>query len=175
MDEKMREKMILAIENAMRKAGAQNYEEGLKSATKFIEFLYNGVHSIQTIEGLRKTLDSCEPLSKSDERLILYAMEHLPSLMRIGLKLVAKKAAYTLPLPPSGRPPALSARESQEMLDYIWALNRKGTPMSAAKYRASQKYGCSQRTIARLCNNRSSIPDDKPTMTDVISRITKGE
>jgi hypothetical protein len=40
--------------------------------------------------------------------------------------------------------------------------------MDAAKLRASQKFGCSKRTIDRVVANRDSDPADKPSMTDVI-------
>lgn len=175
MDEEVREKMISAIEKAAREAGAQDYEEGLKSVIKFTEFLNTNARSIQTTEGLRKVLDSCEPLSKSEEKLALFAMEHLSSILRICFKLAAKKAAATLPPPPSGRPPAFCARESEEVLDYISALHRKGSLLDAAKERASQKFGRSRRTIERLWSNRGSIAEDKPTIEAVISRISKGE
>jgi hypothetical protein len=175
VDERMRERMIAALEKAFCEAGSESYEDGIKVATKLTNWLSNGLRSIQTIEQLRQTLDSCEPISKAEEKLALFALEHMPSLVRVGLKLAAKKAAATLPPPPSGRPSALDASGKEAVLDYIAELIRKGASMEAAKLRAAQKFNCSKRTVQRLWTNRESIAEDKPTMDAVVARLSKLE
>lgn len=178
MDEVMRETLILAFEESICSVGAKDYETGMKQARKLIELIAGIigianriVPSIETKEGLRRLLDSEMQWSKSEEVLFLQLLNQLPQLLRYGLTMTGKKAAETLPPPSTGRKPTLTARQSQEALDYISLLNRKGAPMSAAKGRAAQKFGCSRRTIARLWSSRKSIPEDKPSIENLVSLI----
>lgn len=175
VDEKMREKMVAAMEKAVMSLGEPTYEAGMKKAVTVLEYFANGARSAQTLDGLRNVLDGCEPLSKSEEAIALFAMRDLPSLLRVGLKMAAKKAAADLPAPPGGRQPVLTAQQAKEAVDYVWELTRKGASMDAAKLRACQKFGCSRRTLDRLCANRDSTPEDKPTMADIIKRLAQGE
>jgi hypothetical protein len=173
LNEKTREKMVSALEKAILSLGEPTYEDGMKKAVKVLEFFTNGARSIQTPEGLRSALDACQPLTKGEEILALFAMQNLPSLIRVGLKMAAKSAAVDLPVPPSGRPSALTAQQAKDAVDYVWELTRKGASMDAAKLRASQKFGCGRRTIDRLCAHRDSEPEDKPTMKDVVGLFTQ--
>jgi hypothetical protein len=175
VDEKMREKMVLALENAVRVAGARDYEEGMKQAKKLIDFADNGIQSIQTIEGLRKTLDSCLPTSKSEEKVVLLAIKLLPQLLRVGLKMAAKKAVSALPPPPAGRPRVTTANKTQEVLIFISELHRKGCSLKVAKGRASRRFEISLRTIERLWSNRGSVHEDEPTFKEVLRFIQTGE
>jgi len=167
--------MVSALEKAILSLGEPTYEDGMKKAVKLLEFVTNAARTIQTPDGLRSALDACEPLSKSEETIALFAMRNLPTLVRVCLKMAAKSAANDFPAPPTGRLPALKAQQAKDAVDYIWELTRKGASMDAAKTRAGQKFGCSRRTIDRLCANRDSLPEDKPTMADVIKQLTQGE
>ena len=112
MDEKLREKMIVAIDKSIRVAGAKDYEEGMTSARKLIGWAYERVQAIERIDDLRSTLDSMPPLTKRESAIALFFVNHLPQFIRIGLKMAAKKAASDLPSLPPGRPPRY--RNSQE-------------------------------------------------------------
>lgn len=175
MNEERREKAVSGFEKAIMVAGAENYEEGMKQATKFLRFALDGAESIQTKDGLRTVLDQLQPMSRSEERLALFMINQLPQLIRIGLKIASKKATKTLPSLPGGRPSRTNAPKAQEVVDWINDLHRKGTTFKAAKERASLKFELSSRTIERLWSNRASIPQDEPTIDDVLSFISKGE
>jgi hypothetical protein len=113
-------------------------------------------------------------LSEDDQDLLLFVLENLPQLLRNGAAMIARKAASTLPPPSGGRKPSFTAKERKDVLDYIWKLNRDGTPMRVAKVRASKKYACSLRTIARLTANRASVPtEDRPTIEEILNRILR--
>lgn len=172
MDEKTREKMVSALENAILAAGAKDYEAGMAQASKLIAFLHNNVQMMQTKDAFRKTLDSCSEVSKSEEKIALMGLTMMPHLLRIGLKMAAKKAENTLPALPGGRPRAISATEAREILRFISGLHEKGTSFKAAKERASRRYGISLRTIERLWSKRIAIDEDKPTIEDVLDLIS---
>ena len=181
MDEQMREKMVAAFEKTVHAVGSKDYETAMKQASAYLEFMHNIIEltskflqSSQTIEGLRKTLDSLVQLPENEEAMLLSMFENLPMILRIGLTAVGKKAASTLPPPSGGRKPAFTARQSQEALDYVSQLNRKGTPMAAAKQRAAQKFQCGRRTIERLWANRESIPlENQPTIQELLTMLFK--
>lgn len=180
MDEEMREKMISAFEDAVRVAGAKDYETGMMQARNLIvfvsglvEFVTRSICAMGTIEGLRKMLDSMEEMSEEEAALLMLVLNQLPQLLRFGLMTVGKTAASTIPPPSGGRKPALTARQIKEALDYVSQLNRKGVSMPVAKARASQKFGCGLRTIERLWTNRESLPEDEPTMGELVSRVLK--
>jgi hypothetical protein len=177
----MREKMVVAFDQDARMAGAPTFEKGMEQArtflgivTNWVIFANNFIQSIQTIEDLRETLDSRTKLSEKEQAYLLFALENMPEILRVGIIAIAEKAASTLPPPSAGRKPVLTALESQAALDYVSQLNRKGTPMPAAKQRAAQKFGCSRRTIQRLWAKRESIPlEDQPTIRDLFTMIFK--
>jgi hypothetical protein len=156
-------------------AGAKDYEDGMRQATNLIEFARNGVQSIQTIEGLRTALDSWPPMSRCEEKIMLLLMDQLPQVLRIGFRMVAAKAKATLPAPSGGRPRATTANKTQEVLDFVSELFRKGSRLRVAQARAAKKYGLSPRTIERLWSNRESIPEDEPTIDDALMFIRTGE
>jgi hypothetical protein len=175
VDEKTREKMVSAVEKAILSLGEPTYEDGMKKAVKLLEFVTNATRTVQTPDGLRSALDACEPLSKREETIVLFAMRNLPALVRVCLKMAAKSAAVDLPALPGGRQQALTAQQVMDAVDYVYELHRKGASMDAAKLRACQKYGSSRRTIDRLCANRGSVPEDKPTLADVIKLLSQCE
>jgi len=177
----MREKMVVAFDQNVRMVGAPGFEIGMEQSRivcgilmNFAIMVNNFIQPIQTIEDLREALDSRMSLSKKEQAYLLFALENMPQLLRFGISAIAKKAASTLPQPTVGRKPALTAQQAQEALDYVSQLNRKGTPMAAAKQRAAQKFACGRRTIERLWANRESIPvEEPPTIQDILTMFFK--
>lgn len=168
MDEKLREKLVNAVEKSFHVAGARDYESGIEQARKLIAFVYEGVNSMKTPDELRLLLDSFPALSKREELIGLFIAQNLPGILRLGLKLAAKKAASDLPGLKSGRPPALSLQQVHEALDYVSKLNRQGCPFEVAKLRTGQRFGCSPRTIERLWKGRAAFADDSPVIAPTI-------
>jgi hypothetical protein len=158
VDEKLREKIIAAVEKSIQTAGAKDYQSAMEQARKLLAFLYEGVESMKTPDDLRAMLDRCPPLSKREEMIYLLLTKNLHHVVRLGLKAAAKKA--TSDFPAGGRPPALSKQEAQEALDYVARLNRMGCPFAISKSRAAQKYSCTVRTIERLWKDRSAFNED---------------
>jgi hypothetical protein len=163
VNEKLRDKIVDAVEKSFRIAGAKDYESGIEQARKLIAFAYEGIDSMKTQDDLRAGLDSCSPLSRREELIGLLIAQNLPGILRLGLKLAAKKAATDLPILNSGRPQALSSQEARDALDYVSRLNRQGCPFEAAKSRTAQKFNCSIRTIERLWKDRSILLSDQET------------
>ena len=179
MDEKLREKLVLAIERSARMAGANDYEEGMESARNLITWVYDRIQSIRTLDDLRAVLDSCPPFSRREEAILLFLVNQMPQVIRFGLKVAAKKATSTLPAPKGGRPLAIPASEAREVLDYILLLYRKGCTFEVAKNRAAQKFGCHLRTVERLWSRRALIGDeDQPIevkIDDVLEYLSTKE
>jgi len=169
VDEELREKIVSAFERAIQVAGAKGYEDGIKQALRLIDFAYSGVRSMQTTDELRNVLDALPPLSEREQQILLYLVSQLPQLLRTGLKLASHKAASTLPAAGNGRPPAASAEEAQEILNYISELHRKNCTLRVAKERAAKKYRKSKRTIDRIWTNRASIPTVTLTVPDLLA------
>jgi hypothetical protein len=126
LEEKLREKFVEAVDKALKTAGARDYVSGMEQAKKLIAFAYEGIESIKTPGDLRAALDSCPPLTKREEIVYLLLAQNLPALLRLGLKIAAKKAATDFPTLNSGRPPALSKQQAGKALDYASKLHRLG-------------------------------------------------
>ena len=173
MDEKLREKFVSAIENAMRVAGANDYNEGMQTARKLLEWACNNVRSIQTLDDLRAALESCPPLSKREEMIGLFLANRLPQVIRFGLKIAAKRAADTVPSMKGGRPLAIPPQRVGEVLDYVSKMNRIGCSFETAIQRASQRFGPSERTIERLWAKRASISDEEPVIEITLEEALK--
>ena len=127
---------------------------------------------------MRVVLDACPPFSKLEGASVLFVVNHLPQVIRIGLKMAAEKAASTIPAPHGGRPPAIASHRIGEVLDNVSILNRKGCTLEAALKRTAMKFGTSERTIERLWAKREEISDEEalplPTMEEVISYLMNG-
>jgi len=52
LDEKTREKMVASMEEAMLSFGEPTYEGGMKKAVRFLDYVTERVHSIQTPDDL---------------------------------------------------------------------------------------------------------------------------
>lgn len=175
MDENTREKMVSAIEKAMRTAGAESYEQGLKDVNEIFQFVNDGLRSLKSVDDLRKTLDSMPDLQKHEEAIMLLLMKQLPQVIRIGLKMASNKAKSTLPSPSGGRPTVFSAEETLKVVNCVAELHRRGSSLEVAKSRTAQKFGCGLRTIERLWANRGAIPDDEPTIDDAFKFIAQNQ
>jgi hypothetical protein len=179
VDEKLREKFVVAIEKSVRVAGANEYESGMAQARRLIAFAHEGVESMKTLDELRALLDKIPPLTKREEVIGLLIARNLPGILRLGLKLAAKKAATNLPSLNNGRPPTLSSQEAHEALDYVSKLNRQGCSFEIAKLRTAQRFGCSLRTIERLWKDRAALLEDQPahepTMDEALSYLINPE
>ena len=167
-----------AIEKWIVVAGAKDYAEGMESASKVIGWFYERTQMVKTRDDLRALLDSCPAMSKREELTYLFLANHLPQVIRPGLKNAAKKAADTIPPRKGGRPPAIAPQKTGEVLDCVSALMRKGCTHEAAIYRTAQRFTSSERTIERLWAKRGSISDDElmpeVTMDEAIAFITRG-
>ena len=179
MDEKLREKFVSAIEKAILIAGANDYEQGMQTTRKLLEWANENVKSIQTLDGLRTVLDSCPQMSKREEMIGLFLTNRLPQVIRFGLKIAAKKAVETIPAMKGGRPPAIPPQRVYEVLDYVSTLHRKGCSWEAAIRRTAMRFEISERTIERLWSRRESISDDdvmpEVTFEDAIGYLVSGE
>ncbi len=165
MEDQMRERMVVALEQVVRMAGAPSFEEGMRQAktllgtvSSWILFANNFIEPIQTSEDMRKALDSRMSLSEGEQTLLLITLENLPQMLRLAFASVVKEVAATLPPAHVGRRPSFTPEESKTVLDYVSHLNRMGAEMPIAKDRAARKFGCSRRTIDRMWTHRKSIP-----------------
>jgi hypothetical protein len=174
LNEETREKMVEAVEKSMQSLGEPSFEDGMKKAAKVLQAFADRVRSIQTLDEFRTILDGYKSSSKAEEGMLLLAARYLPALARVFLKLLAKRASADLPAPPGGRHPSLTAQRAKEAVDYVSTLHHKGASMDAAKRRAGQRCEVSRRTIDRTWANRASIPEEAPTMAQVIEEITQG-
>lgn len=160
MDEKLRDKIVTAVEKSFCAAGAKDYESGIEQARKLIALAYDGVESMKTPNDLRALLDSCPSLSRREQMICFFVAWNLPGLCRIALKLAAKRVAHDLPAINTGRPPALSTGQILEALNYVSKLNRSGCPLEVAQWRTARKFDCSLRTIQRLWKDRAEFSSD---------------
>jgi hypothetical protein len=108
----------------------------------------------------------------------LLLANRLPQVVRLGLKIAAKKGADTLPAMKGGRPPAIPVSHAGEVLDYVAKLIRVGCSLEIAIQRASDRFGASVRTIQRLWTKRESISDEEPvieiTMDEALKYLASG-
>ena len=175
MDAKGREQMIEAMEAAFLRVGAKDYEDGMRTFTRFLWRLWTWAQFAETKEKLRETLESVPPVSRAEEKVVLLAMKSLPFLMRFGLKMLADKAARDLPALPGGRPPALTAEGRRQMVAFIAGLFAKGTPLKAAKIRAGQRFGVGRSTVEQVWTSRAEDFEDEPTWKDAVDYLATGE
>lgn len=172
MTEEFRERIIAACEDAFQKAGATSYQDAVDTTIRFLSSQAKELESIRSKDDLAKVLDSMPPLSKRDERLLSLALPVLPQLIRYILRAITQKASSALPSMSLGRPQAITGKAIDELLDLVSDLHRKGVPLRIAQQRASNRYGCSPRTVARLWASRGSPSADNPTVRDLLRHIS---
>lgn len=153
MNEKLREKIVIAFEKSIQRAGAKDYQSGMEQAGKVLAFFCERVEAMKSPDELRTLLDRLPPMSKHEEMIALVLAQNLHHVFRLGLKAAAKRVATDFPI--GGRPPALSNQDARVALDYVSKLNRQGCPLEVAKSRTAQRFSCSVRTIERLWAQRA--------------------
>ena len=171
MDQKRREETIIAVEKAFQVVGAENYEQGIETALQLLSAMHDRVAAIHTRDNLRKALDSIQ-MTRREEWLLLFTAKHAPQLLRRGLKTIVMRLIKELPRESGGRPTALSKRESQDALDYLLRLLRKGCTLEQAKTRTAINFHCSRRTIERLWQDRSSLDEDGDSAITMEEAVT---
>lgn len=178
MDEELREKLIAGIEKSMLAVGGGKYSDGMQTARRMLGWMYENVLRLQTTDDLRKFLDECEPVSKREAILVAFVINHIPHIIRLGLKFAAQKAISALPAPPGGRPQAIAKGKIGEVLDCVAQLHRRGCTFDVAIKRTAQKFAVSTRTVQRLWARRESISDEEllpaPKMEDAFNLLLRG-
>ena len=178
MEVQLREKLIAGIEKSILAIGEGSYSEGMDKARKFFGRMHEYVCRVQTLEDLRRVLDDCPAPSKIEAMTAVFVANHLPHLIRIGMRSAAQNAASTLPAPSGGRPPALSPNKTREVLDYVSLLHRKGCTLEASVQRTSLRFRVSVRTVERLWAKRELLSDEDslsaPTVKDALRYLSSG-
>jgi hypothetical protein len=172
VDIETQEKIVTGLVEAVRAVGADDYEAAMMKAKKIIGKVYDAIESMETIQKLRAAMDSADSLNPEDTAIAEFTVGVLPQLIRMALESGGKTLAADLPMHCPGRPRALKEEEHEEILDFILDLFRKKVPLTTAKLRASQRFGCSKRTIDRLWANRKSVPARGFKFDDAVKWLT---
>ena len=133
----LREKLIVEVEKCWKIAGAENYESGIQTFAKLLDFVRNTFEPMRTKEQFREFLDQLPEPSWLERQFIVGGLRYLPQVFRFGLKKLSQTAEETLP-PLVGR------------------QHTKGYTLEQAKKSAAKKCGVSEATVQRVWDDRGS-------------------
>lgn len=165
MDEKARQKLIDAIEQALISVGAKGFEDAEAKMQQVADFFSHRIRPLMNRERLNELLEKAE-ISSTDEQMLTAITESLPSLVVFGLTMLSSQATKSFPLPNTGRPKSLTSEKRRAVCENIAKLHGEGINLKTAKQRTAQKFDVSPSTVERAWAERKK--GHKPSFNEVI-------
>lgn len=165
MDDEPRRRIIDAIEQALKLAGAKGFEDAEETMQQIADLLTQRVKPLMNRERLEALLEQVE-LPPKDEQMFMAMAESFPSLIVVALNMLSSEAAKTFPVANAGRPQSLTSTKRIEVCEHILKLYGQGTKLMVAKQRTAQKFGVSLSTVERTWAERKN--GHKPSLNEMI-------
>jgi len=165
MDEEPRRRIIDAIEQALKLAGAKGFEDAEETMQQIADLLTQRVKPLMNRERLETLLQQVE-LPPDNEQMFIAMTENLPSLIGVALNMLSSEAEKTFPVSNTGRPKSLTSTKRIAVCEHILKLYGQGTKLMIAKQRTGQKFGVSLSTVERTWAERKN--GHKPSLDEVI-------
>ena len=165
MEEEPRRRIIDAIEQALKLAGAKGFEDAEETMQQIADFFAHRVKPIMNRQRLDALLQQAEP-SPESEQMLMTMVENLPSLAVVFLSMVSSEASKSFPIANSGRPKSLTSDNRRAVCEYIGKLHSQGTKLKIAKERTAQKFSVSLSTVERTWAERKK--GHKPSLSELI-------
>jgi hypothetical protein len=151
----LREKLIVEVEKCWKIAGAENYESGIQTFAKLLDFVRNTFEPMRTKEQFREFLDQLPEPSWLERQFIVGGLRYLPQVFRFGLKKLSQTAEETLPPLPRGRI-GIDLQQRAAIIGFVGRQHTKGYTLEQAKKSAAKKCGVSEATVQRVWDDRGS-------------------
>lgn len=155
MNAELREKLIVEVEKCWKIAGAENYESGIQTFAKLLDFVRNTFEPMRTKEQFREFLDQLPEPSWLERQFIVGGLRYLPQVFRFGLKKLSQTAEETLPPLPRGRI-GIDLQQRAAIIGFVGRQHTKGYTLEQAKKSAAKKCGVSEATVQRVWDDRGS-------------------
>jgi hypothetical protein len=165
MDEEPRRRIIDAVEQALKLAGAKGFEDAEATMQQIADFFAHRVKPIMNRERLEALLQQAE-LPPEDEQMFIAMAESFPSLIGVALNMLSSEAAKTFPVSNTGRPKSLTSTKRRAVCEHIARLYGQGTNLKVAKKRTAQKFNVSLSTVERSWAERKI--GHKPSLNELI-------
>jgi hypothetical protein len=165
VDDKARQKIIDAIEQALKLAGAQGFDDAEQTIQQIADFFSDRVKPLMNRERLDALLQQVEVPAEKEQMLIAVA-ESLPSLIGVAINVLSSEAAKSFPISNTGRPKLLTSDERKAVCEHVAKLHGQGTNLKIAKERTAQKFDVSISTVERAWAERKK--GHKPSLNEVI-------
>ncbi len=156
MKREQREVIIAGIEEQMIAAGAKDYDDGMQTVSKLIEFLKKHHDPMRTKEQLEDVLDQMPDPSWVQMQLFLGTLKFFPQILRYGIQKLATNADENLPQLPKGRP-GLDLVTKQQIIASIGKKHMKGYSLEKAKKSVALQFSQSESTIQRTWDGRGDF------------------
>ena len=165
VDDQARRKVIDALEQAFKLAGAESLEDAAAIMQQIADFFAHRVKPLLNREQLDALLQQSE-LSSENEQMLITMVENLPSLVVVGLNMLSSEAAKSFPVANTGSPKSLTSENRRAVCEYIGKLHSQGTDLKVAKERTAQKFSVSLSTVERTWAERKK--GHKPSLNEMI-------
>jgi hypothetical protein len=153
------EKVIARFEGLLQKMGAENFEGGIDTTVRVLEFYLDELRKMRTKEEMRLILAQMPRASRPKRQLVLGVLKYFPQIFSYGIKQLASGEGYQLPAIPQGRP-RVELQQKAEVAAYMGMLivERK-LSKEVAKKRAARRFGISESTVQRAWDDRIEESD----------------
>lgn len=150
-----RDAIINATEEALRWAGAKDFDSGMSDFRKMIEKLLERHAPMQSKERFANALDSLPEPTFFQLRLIKGIFRYFPQVLRYGARELARKAEDELPALPAGRP-GLDIYEKTQIIAEVSRKQLRGYNLKQAKTQTARQFNLSFATVQRAWDDRAN-------------------
>jgi hypothetical protein len=165
VDEEPRRRVIDAVEQALKLAGAKGFEDAEATMQQIADFFAHRVKPVFNRERLETLLQQAE-MPPEEEQMLIAIAESLPSLIGVALNMLSLEAAKSFPVLNTGRPKSLTSTKRTAVCEHIAKLYGQGTNLKVAKNRTAQKFNVSLSTVERSWAERKI--GHKPSLNELI-------
>ena len=150
-----RDTIISEIERVLVHAGAKDYDSGMATFEKLLNWLQEHYHPMKSKEDFAALLDSLPEPSWLQMRFLLGSFKYTPHVMRYSLKRLTEMAEDDFPEIPRGRP-GLDAYMKAQIVAHVGKRYTEGYALEQAKWSAARKFGISVSTVQRAWDDRGN-------------------
>lgn len=163
MTPEVRDAIVENVEKAFVAAGSLDYDDGIATVSKAIDWCRDAVRTIRTREHLRLLLEQVPDLPVEQEPFAVAATRFLPQLISDVIKQLSSDISKDFKL--SGGRPSTPSEQLVSIVRFVGAMHTDGYSMATCKKRASLRFGVSTRTVERAWQNRGRLLEGERKIT----------
>jgi hypothetical protein len=150
-----RDSIIVAVEEALKWAGAEDFDSGMAQFSRILIKLQERHEPMRSRERFAEVLDSIPEPTWLEMQLMKSLFRYFPYILRFGAREFSRKVEEEVPALPAGRP-GLDAYSKARIVAEISDRQLRGYNLKQAKTQTARRLNLSFSTIQRAWDDRAN-------------------